>query len=236
MKTIKKALHFLFGSFTGVEWCLWLGSLAVILVLYACFGAGGALSLVASLIGVTSLIFIAKGNPVGQALTIVFSLLYGVVSYETAYYGEMITYLGMTAPIAVVALISWCRHPYRGDRSVVAVRHLPRREWPCMMLLGIVVTFLFYWLLRLLGTASLLFSTVSVFTSFVAVYLSVRRSAYYALGYAANDIVLIILWTQATLADHVYFPMILCFSVFLCNDIYGFINWRRLEKRQAAGE
>lgn len=236
MKTIKKALHFLFGSFTGVEWCLWLGSLAVILVLYACFGAGGALSLVASLIGVTSLIFIAKGNPVGQALTIVFSLLYGLVSYETAYYGEMITYLGMTAPIAVVALISWCRHPYRGDRSVVEVRHLPRREWPCMMLLGIAVTFLFYWLLRLLGTASLLFSTVSVFTSFVAVYLSVRRSAYYALGYAANDIVLIILWTQATLADHAYFPMILCFSVFLCNDIYGFINWRRLEKRQAAGE
>lgn len=41
------------------------------------------------------------------ALMIVFSLLYGVISYTCAYYGEMITYLGMTAPMALFALISF---------------------------------------------------------------------------------------------------------------------------------
>ena len=53
---------------------------------------------------------------------IVFSLLYGVVSFTFAYYGEMITYLGMTAPMALFALISWMRNPYKrqpggGDRK-----------------------------------------------------------------------------------------------------------------------
>ncbi len=42
---------------------------------------------------------------------IIFSLLYGIISYTFSYYGEMITYLGMTMPMAVFALISWLRNP-----------------------------------------------------------------------------------------------------------------------------
>lgn len=226
---MKKVVHFLFGNFKAIDYCLWLSSLSVLIVLYVFFGAGGTLSLVASLVGATSLIWIAKGNVVGQALTIVFSVLYGIVSYQTAYYGEMITYLGMTAPIAAVALVSWLRHPSEEGHSVVAVRRLTAREYPLMFCLGAVVTLLFFFILRRMGNANLIFSTVSVFTSFIAVYLSVRRSPLYALGYAANDIVLIILWTLATIESQQYFPMILCFSIFLLNDIYGFINWHRME-------
>lgn len=49
------------------------------------------------------LIFNAKGNPAGQLLTVIFSLLYGSISFTFAYYGEMITYLGMTMPMASFA-------------------------------------------------------------------------------------------------------------------------------------
>ena len=50
------------------------------------------------------------------------------------------------------------------------------------------------------------------------------RSPYYALFYSFNDIVLIVLWTLATITDIGYLPMILCFVIFLVNDIYGFVN------------
>lgn len=229
---MKKMIHFLFGSFKLPDYLLWLFSLATISILYLCFGAGGALSLVASLIGATSLIFIAKGNVVGQVLTILFSVLYAIVSYRTAYYGEMITYLGMTAPIALLAVITWLRHPSPAGKSVVEVRRLPAWEYPLMFLIGGIVTLLFHFILKRLGNASLLFGTISVFTSFIAVYLTVRRSPYYAIGYVSNDIVLIILWSMATASDRQYFPMILCFSIFLINNIYGFINWKRLELAQ----
>ncbi|WP_300921669.1 nicotinamide mononucleotide transporter, partial [uncultured Dubosiella sp.] len=73
-------------------------------------------------------------------------------------------------------------------------------------------------------------STISVFTSFAAVLLTFWRSPYYALGYAANDLVLIVLWTLQH--DIV---MILCFAVFLINDLYGFCNWRKMEKIQQEG-
>lgn len=229
---MKKILRFLFGSFKLPDYLLWLFSLTVITILYVCFGAGGILALVASLLGATSLIFIAKGNVIGQALTILFSILYAIVSYQTAYYGEMITYLGMTAPLAFLAIISWLRHPSGAGKSVVEVRRLPGWEYPVMFLIGGAVTLCFYFILKRLGNANLLFGTISVFTSFVAVYLTVRRSPYYAIGYVSNDIVLIVLWSMATVSDRQYFPMILCFSVFLINDIYGFINWKKLEQLQ----
>ncbi|MBR1530710.1 MAG: nicotinamide mononucleotide transporter, partial [Eubacterium sp.] len=76
-------------------------------------------------------------------------------------------------------------------------------------------------------------STLSVFTSFLACVFLVLRLPYYALAYSANDVVLIVLWVLATLKDVQYLPMIVCFSMFLVNDLYGFYNWRRMKRRQS---
>lgn len=222
-----------FSYFSKGETVLWTVSVAVITVSFCIFDGTNYLTLCASLVGATSLIFNAKGNPIGQALMVVFSLLYGVISYTFAYYGEMITYLGMTAPMAVFALISWLRNPYRGNRAEVAVNRLSQREIALMFLLTAAVTVAFYFVLRALHTNNLFPSTVSVATSFLAVYLTFRRSAYYAAGYAANDAVLIVLWTMATIEDVSYLSVTICFVMFLANDIYGFINWKRMQRRQA---
>ena len=96
-------------SLTRFELFLWLTSMAVVAVSYIAFQSGDMLSLIASLIGVTALIFVAKGHVLGQILTIVFAVFYGVISWAFRYYGEVITYLCMTAPMALLALITWLR-------------------------------------------------------------------------------------------------------------------------------
>jgi len=192
------------------------------------------ITLIASLIGVTSLIFNAKGNPFGQSLMIVFSLLYGIISFTFSYYGEMLTYLGMTMPMSVFALISWIKNPYKGNKSEIAVNKLKRKEYIFISILAILVTFIFNFVLDYFNTANLIPSTISVTTSFLAVYLACRRSPYFAIAYASNDIVLIVLWIMASAEDISYISVVVCFAVFLVNDIYGFINWRRMQKRQAA--
>ena len=220
--------------FTKAESTLWGASVALILLSFLIFDRAKYMTLVASLIGVTSLIFNAKGNPIGQALMIVFSLLYGIISYRFAYYGEMVTYLGMTAPMALFALISWLRNPYKGNKAEVAVNRLNAVEWILMLILSALVTMLFYFILDYFDTANMLPSTLSVTTSFIAVYLTFRRSPYFALAYAANDIVLIVLWIFASMADISYLSVMICFVLFLVNDIYGYISWRKMEQRQMA--
>ena len=218
--------------FSKGELTLWGSSSALILASFLIFDRVNTMTLAASLIGITSLIFSAKGNPIGQALMILFSLLYGLISYTFSYYGEMITYLGMTAPMALFALITWLRNPFGGNRSEVAVNQLKTAEVYGMLALTGLVTLGFYFVLDHFETANLVPSTLSVATTFMAVYLTFRRSPYFALAYAANDVVLIVLWILAAAENISYLSVIICFAMFLVNDLYGFMNWKRMEKRQ----
>ena len=225
---MKKIINY----FSKTEIILWSVSAVMIVLSFIIFDRKSLITLSASLIGVTSLIFNAKGNPFGQLLMIIFSILYGIISYTFSYYGEMITYLGMTGPMALFALISWLRNPYKGKKSEVAVNRLKKDEIIFMTILTVIVTAVFYFILEYFHTASIIPSTISVTTSFAAVYLTFRRSAYYAVAYAANDIILIILWIMAASHDISYISVIICFAVFLINDLYGFINWQKMSERQ----
>lgn len=218
--------------FSRREIALWVLSVLFIISSFCLFDRSNYLTLLASLIGTTSLIFNAKGNPFGQFLMVLFSLIYGAISFRFAYYGEMLTYLGMTLPMSVFAFVSWLKHPYNGNKSEVQVNRISRREHIFMWILTIMVTFLFFFLLDALHTTNIVPSTISVTTSFLAVYLSFRRSPYFALAYAANDIVLIVLWILASLTDIHYISVVVCFITFFINDIYGFVNWCKMEKRQ----
>lgn len=218
--------------FTKQEKLLWIVSVISIILSFLIFDRENYMTLAASIIGVTSLILNAKGNPFGQFLIIIFSILYGVISYKFSYYGEMITYIGMTAPMAFVALVFWLKNPYNGKRTEVAVNCISVREALIMCVLAFGVTVLFYFVLKYFNTANLLPSTVSVTTSFMAAYLTFRRSPYFALLYATNDIVLIILWVLAAFENITYVSVVVCFFAFLINDLYGFISWKSMEKRQ----
>ncbi len=220
------------SCFSKTEITLWCTSVVLIIASFLIFDKESYLTLAASLIGVTSLIFNAKGNPFGQILMVIFSILYGIISYSFAYYGEMITYLGMTAPMAVFALISWLKNPFKGKKSEVEVNHISGKEMAFMSLPTAAVTVIFYFILAYFNTANIIPSTLSVATSFAAVYLTFRRSAYYAVAYAANDVVLIILWVMASVHNISYISVVICFSVFLINDLYGFISWKRMSARQ----
>ncbi len=221
-------------SIKPMEWVIWGVSVAAITVCFFVFRNTRYHYLIGALIGVTSLVFVSKGNPAGQGLTVVFSVFYGVISYSCRYYGEMITYLAMTAPMAVVALVSWLRNPYKGDKNEVEVNSLSVKEWCLFAALSVAVTIAFYFILRALNTANLIVSTASVFTSFAASYLTARRSRFYAVGYAVNDVVLIVMWVLQTVSDLTYLPMIVCFTAFLALDVYGFVNWSRMLHRQKA--
>ena len=223
----------LLSYFSKLEIALWTSSVILIVTAFLVFDRMNYTSLIGSLIGVTSLIFCAKGNPIGQVLMIGFSLFYGIISYTFAYYGEMITYLGMTLPMAAFALASWLKNPYKGKRAEVKINKIGKTEKILLIPATLLATVALYFVLRAFDTANLIPSTFSVTTSFLAAYLTFRRSPYFALAYALNDIVLIIMWTLASITDIHYVSVLVCFVAFLFNDLYSFLNWQKMKKRQA---
>ena len=101
-----------------------------------------------------------------------------------------------------------------------------------MWILTIVMTVTFYFVLDSFNTANIVPSTISVTTSFIAVYLTFRQFQFFAIRYAVNDVVLIVLWVLVSIADARYISVVICFAAFLINDIYGFLNWRKIKERQ----
>lgn len=219
-------------SLTKVQIVIWVVSVLAIFASFLCARSEDYMTVAASLVGATALIFLAKGDALGQLLSIVFALLYAVISFKCRYYGEMITYLGMTLPSAAVAMINWIRNPYA--ECEVKVAEMTGSKWLLLITSSVLVTAVMGMVLWYFDTANLLFSTISVTTSYFASMLTIFRSPYYAVAYAFNDIVLIILWTLMTLGNLDYLPMVICFVVFLVNDLYGFANWQGMKKKQGS--
>lgn len=172
-------------SLSRREWALWLASLAVVLIANLMTPELDPLTVTAALVGVTSLVFAAKRNAWAQILMIVFSILYDVISFRFRYWGEMITYLGMTLPMAVWSTVTWLKNPSKENGSEVAIQTLARRHLAALAASTVAVAAVFYYILKLLDTPNLFFSTVSIITSFLAAALTMLRSSYYAVGYAA---------------------------------------------------
>lgn len=221
-----------FTNFTKKDYFIWLGSVAAILIVNIVTAGSDILTLIATLIGVTALIFAAKGNVWAQLLIIVFSILYGVISYRFRYWGEMITYLGMTMPMAIWAAITWIKNPSGKGGSQVKIEKLSPAKWIWLAIATVMVTVMFYFILKYFDTPNLFFSTFSVTTSFAAATLTMLRSSYYAVCYAANDLVLVVLWVLASIENPQYIPVVVNFVIFFFNDMYGFISWRKREQNE----
>ncbi len=221
-----------FKELNRFEWIIYITSLSIVLLSNFASGEVDLINLSGTLIGVTALIFIAKGNVFGQILSVVFGVLYSITAIRYRYYSEIITYLGMTAPLAMVSIVTWFKNPYKKGENVVKIRLLTIKEGLFLLILTSVVTVCFYFLLEQLDTRNLLVSTVSIATSFMASYLMVRRISYYAVAFMFNDVVLIVLWVLASLENLKYVSMVACFMAFLVNDLYAFTCWKLREKKQ----
>lgn len=218
-------------SLSRKEWAIWIGSLIIVAASNIISNNIDWLTLIAALVGVTSLIFAAKGNVWAQILMILFSILYGIISYRFRYWGEMITYLGMSMPMAIWSTITWLKNPSKENKNEVAIQRLKWKHIAALMFFSIIVTGGFYLILQALDTPNIVFSTISITTSFLAASLTMLRTSYYALGYASNDIVLIVLWVLASMKNPVYIPVVVNFVIFFFNDMYGFISWKSRERK-----
>lgn len=219
-------------NLTKKEWGLWLGSLLIIAVSNVLSGDLNFLTLIAAWVGITSLIFAAKGNVWSQILMIVFSILYGIISWQFRYWGEMITYLGMTMPMAIWSTVTWTKNPAKNGKEV-AIQRLNKKHIAGIIFFGTIITAAFYFILRAFDTPNIVLSTISITTSFIAASLTMLRTSYFALAYASNDIVLVILWVLASIENPVYIPVAVNFAIFFFNDMYGFISWKKRETVQS---
>ena len=155
------------------------------------------------------------------------------------YYGEMLSLFSerRCPPWRYLRLYSWLRNPHNGNKAEVKVGSLGKKEIVFMWVVAAISN------RRILFRYRTTFNTANIVPSAISGHDELclrlpdfcRRGQFFALGYAANDVVLIVLWVLASIADARYcFGRRTRFAAFLVNDIYGFLSWRKMKERQKA--
>ena len=222
-----------FKNWNLFEICFLIGSLLALVLCFVFSADKNVFSFVASLIGVLSVITVAKGLVIAPFIDIVYNVLYAIISIFQGYYGELIIYTLIMIPISVMAIISWRKNRNKDNKDIVEVNTIGLKEYIYLAIVTIVASVGFYFLLKALNTNEIVVSLLAFITSTVASYLMLRRSSYYALGFILNDAALIVLWAIVVVNSGMgYLPTVISFCVFLVNDIYGFIHWKVSESKQ----
>lgn len=190
------------------------------------------LSFVYSLVGIIETFLVAKGFFIAPFVTLVVSILYLFLSISQSFYGEVII-AGYYIIISIFSIIAWLKSRSKQDDFYVQVNKLKGKEYLLIGFATVASSFGFYFMLKAFNTNELIVSTISMVASLIASYLMLRRSRFYAAAYIVNDITIIILWSFTIKSMGLAFlPSILAYAFYLINDIYAYINWKLMEKRQ----
>lgn len=219
----------IFGKWHIAELILYFIGLALIVTMSVCFHASWMPTLT-GIFGLTCVIFAAKGKVISIFFTWLMIVFYSILSYKNKYYGEVFINVCLMFPMTMISLVTWIKN--LGKDYVVKVNSIKKSEIITVFGVSAVAFVVFYFILRALNTSQLIVSTISIVTSVLATYFQSRRSKYGFLAFLVNDGVLCVLWLFATLEDIKNVAMLTAVALYVISDIYGFISWGILQKRQ----
>lgn len=177
-------------------------------------------------------ILMSKGKVECYFIGFLSVFFYGIVSYNQAYYGELIITIFLTFPIMIIGIISWLRNQDKEDDTVI-ISSLSKLEIILALLSQVVLFWGYYFLLKMFNTDLLIISSISIVTSVLASYFEARRSELSLICYIANDFIIITLWLIPIINGSTELISVLVGPILLLiNDIYGTYNWRRIKRKQ----
>lgn len=175
----------------------------------------------------------AKGKVSTQFIGVIYFCFYIFITYSQKLYGEAILYLTIMLPMYVYGIVHWLKNRNKEENVVIVRSNLSSKEWCLMSVALLILSVGVYVLLKVLGTAELLISTLSFVSMLPAVYLLIRRCKWNQVVFLINDVIVPLLWLAMVLNGESIFITLVVYHFFqLTYDVYGFVNWIKLEKRQ----
>ena len=223
----------LFKNWTGYEIFLIIIGIVLPVSFSIVFGSSVIECITAALSIVVAVLF-TKGFYWGYILAIINLCFYSIVEYGAGFYGELFINWGLYFPMYVFGLFEWLKHQDKEKSTIIIRKKMSKKEYIILIASQVVCCVPYYFILASLNATNPIVGALSIAASFVAAYLSARRSLYCFVGYIVNDLVCIVLWTVQTITvDVACITVLLSPALLLLNDIYGVFSWYKLRKQQA---
>lgn len=185
--------------------------------------------------------FVCRGKVVGIYLGIADCLIYIAVCSMSGLWGEVIKMATINIPLNVWAIISWTRNikaqstGAKVKNNTIEIRKLSTKGYLISVLIFMLTTVGGYFLLKALGTTSLIISSIAFsFGIICKVFASLRYKETYIFA-IIKDIIALTLWTSVliTIGPAAAIGPMIMNIIGLSDGIYGMIFWRQMYRQKA---
>lgn len=193
------------------------------------------IGLVSSLTGMICVILVAKGKISNYYFGIVQTATYAYISYTYGLYGEAMLNGLFYLPIQFIGIYLWNKN--KSLNSVkgedVVVKKLSGKGWITLIVVSVVSSIIYAKLLQLIGSQQVRIDSVAVVLSIIAQILMLKRFAEQWIMWIIVNVLSIALWIITLVNTNGNdWSMLVMWSAFLVNSIYGYINWVKMNKKQ----
>jgi len=188
--------------------------------------------LLASLTGMFCVILTAKGKISNYYFGIINVLLYAYIALQNKYYGEVILNVAYFFPMSIIGIYYWIKHKDKKNPGTVCVKKITRNEFLLWILISIVGTLDYGLFLKSIGGTLPFLDASSTILSITGMILVVRRATAQWPLWIIEDILEVGMWIYIFITTRENISMVIMWSAYLTNAIYGYYNWKKLEKIQ----
>lgn len=231
---IQKTLRY-FSDWTWFE-RLWLLSFTFITIYLFFVLDDTIIGLCASLTGMFSVVLVAKGKTTNYYPGIVNVVLYAIVAYGQKYYGEVMLNLLYFLPMQFIGLLMWRKNGLseskQDDVKIAVMSSRARIGWTALCILATIV---YAFVLKKMGGALPYLDSLTAVLSIIAMIFMVKRLVEQWVVWIVIDVVTIYMWLVAFLHDGGAISILVMWSAYLVNAVYGLTNWikqYRLQKME----
>jgi len=190
------------------------------------------IGLTASLTGMLCVVLTAKARISSFYFGLVNILTYSYVAYRSAYYGDVMLNMLYFLPMTFIGIYYWKKNLKSGKRGEVFVKSLKWKDKTLWFLVSIALSLVYGLILMAIkGTLPFIDSTTTIFSIIATIMLNKRLTDQW-FYWIAVDVLAVIMWVYIFLTIGSDVSMLVMWSAFLVNAIYGYYNWRRLEKNE----
>ncbi|MBU4501779.1 MAG: nicotinamide riboside transporter PnuC [Nanoarchaeota archaeon] len=189
------------------------------------------IGLTASLTGMICVVLVAKGKISNYYFGIINVILYAYIAYQSKYYGEVMLNGFYFLPMQFIGLYYWKKHRNKNkskdDVKIKLLSFTQRFGWLTISVLGVFFYGLF---LKYLGGTLPFVDSTSTILSVIAMILMVKRVLEQWILWIAIDVVSIYMWFYILTQGGNEISMLIMWSAYLVNAVYGFYNWSKMAK------
>ena len=192
------------------------------------------LGLISSMTGMLCVILIAKGKISNFFFGMVQTSTYAYISYSYGLYGEAMLNGLFYFPMQFIGLYMWNKNKalQKVKDEDIVIKRLTKKGWGILVVSVVVGAFIYMELLFYLNAQQVRIDSFAVVMSVAAQILMTLRFAEQWIMWVLVNMLSIVLWiVTLTQSDGNDYTMLVMWTAFLVNSIYGWYNWEKLAKQ-----